>query len=249
MTYDPLNDGISAVTYVSRSGDDLMAVNAARVSLAGYDDWTPEGDLPGRSKKLLRYLLRHGHWSPFDQPWLTLRIKAPIFVRTQVFRHSSLKFNEVSARYTEAKEAWYVPARGQYRQQAGSNRQASEASDGRIPHPHAEQLYAEACQLAYENYLHLLKLGVAREQARGVLPQSMYTEFIVSGTLRSWLHFLQARLHPGAQFETQQFAQAICEIVGEFFPETLAAFEEIEAEETKNAEDAEAFRALNMETT
>lgn len=265
--HDPLDDGISSVQYVTHAGDDLSTVNAARVSLAGYEQWetTQEttkvaGDNPGefeymiksgrvlskRSKKLLRYLIRHGHWSPFEHAFFSVRVKAPIFVRTQMYRHWSIKPNEVSGRYVELKDESWVPTPGDFRKQAPSNRQASVADDGTIDQDAAHLIYKRNWENSYRDYQQLLALGVTREQARGVLPQAMYTEFLFSGTVRNWLHFFGARIHEGAQYETQVFAEAIREIFEAFFSESLTAYVEIEAEKAENQELADRYRELKQ---
>lgn len=223
---------------------DLALVEALRAGSPGVTTHEVGRSLSARSKKLLRYLIRHGHWSVFMHCSLTVRVKCPIFVRTQMFRHTSIAPNEVSGRYVTLKDEWFVPKAGEFRKQAETNRQASVADDGSIDQEQAHNIYAKACEDAYAAYKALLALGVTREQARGVLPQSMITEFYFSGTVRSWLHFFSARIHEGAQFETQRVAEAIRDVFAEIYPETLAAHLEIEAEKAENAEFAAAYRSL-----
>ncbi|MFC5846713.1 FAD-dependent thymidylate synthase [Deinococcus petrolearius] len=218
----PLGDGIGSVAHVDHMGDDKRAVDAARVSLAGDGEpWREQSD-----PRLLRYLLAHGHWSPFQHCTATLALKVPLFLRSQIMRHASFAFNEVSARYTEVADEMYAPV--QFRAQAQDNRQASvDGSD--LPQLAAARLWAEGQRAAFEAYQGLLDLGVAREQARGVLPQAAYTRFYMTGSLRSWLHFLQARDHPGAQWEAQQVARAIAELLEPLFPVTFREWRTLEA--------------------
>jgi thymidylate synthase (FAD) len=240
---DPLNDGISSVALVQHSGNDLMAVNAARVSLNAFspgvitfDPYSLLADNDGlvvhptpKDAKLLKYLLRQGHWSPFEHSHITLRAKVPLFVRSQIFRHTSFRFNEVSARYTEVSDQFYTPK--EFRKQAESNRQASVVADDSLNQEFVHKLYEDSAQLALTTYQWLLRAGVAREQARAILPQSMYTEFLMTASLRSWLHFFDARIHEGAQHETQEVARAMKDLISTLFPSTLSAWDSLKETE------------------
>ncbi|KEF35492.1 hypothetical protein RDMS_01680 [Deinococcus sp. RL] len=201
---------------IDHLGSDKRVVDSARVSLAGDGEAWRELEDP----RLIRYMLRHGHWSPFEHCTVTLMLKVPLFLRSQIMRHRSMAFNEVSARYTEVPDEFYVP--GEFRAQASSNRQASVEAAGRIDQGTCHAFYADAIKEAASVYRRLLEEGVAREQARAVLPQAMYTRFYASGSLRSWLHFLEARDHPGAQWEAQQVAQAVAGILEPLYPVTFA---------------------------
>lgn len=216
MKLDPLGDGLSAVQLIDHLGSDKRVVDSARVSLAGDGEAWRELEDP----RLIRYMLRHGHWSPFEHCTVTLMLKVPLFLRSQIMRHRSMAFNEVSARYTEVSEEFYTPR--EFRAQAPSNRQASVPDNGQLDHEFLREQWQIAAQAALHTYHLLLKEGVTREQARAVLPQAMYTRFYASGSLRSWLHFLEARDHPGAQWEAQQVAQAIAGILEPLYPVTFA---------------------------
>lgn len=148
-------------------------------------------------------------------------LKVPLFVRSQIMRHKSLSFNEVSARYTETPNEFYIPA--EFRAQAESNRQAS-VEGGHLDQAYLRDEWELACNMAHDTYKNMLANGMSREQARGLLPQACYTRFYASGSLRSWLHFLEARDHPGAQFEAQQVARAITGLIEPLYPVTFAAW-------------------------
>lgn len=219
----PLQDGIGSVALVQHVGDDKAIVNAARVSFGG-DNSAP---LNERDEKLIKYLLREKHGSPFEHNLLTFKIVCPIFVDRQMVRHRvGVSKNEISGRYVEVPERVYLPS--QFRKQAKSNRQASVPDEaGVIDQGQARDLWTEAWRGAYEAYQRLLALGVTREQARGVLPLAMYTESYYTFNVRSLLHFLELRDHPGAQFETQLYAQALAELAEPLFPITFRAWREL----------------------
>ena len=221
----PLRDGIGSVALVQHVGDDKSIVNAARVSFGGDND----SPLTERDEKLIRYLLREKHGSPFEHNLITFKIVCPIFVDRQMVRHRvGVSKNEISGRYVEVPERCYVPT--EFRRQAKSNRQASvEDEDGHIDQPAANDVWTGAWRAAYEAYQNLLALGVTREQARGVLPQAMYTESYYTFNVRSLLHFLELRDHKGAQFETQKYAQAMAELAEPLFPVTFRAWRDLHA--------------------
>lgn len=222
----PLGDGVGMVRLVQASGSDLMCVSAARVSYDHDGGWKANDELSEKDKKLIKYLLKEGHWSPFEHCHATVHLKIPLFLRSQFVRHRSFSFSEVSARYTEVRDEFYLP--NEFRQQAKSNRQASDLAE-QAPewHRNAHNAIYDSVDLAINAYEYLLKTGVAREQARMVLPQAMYTSFFMSGSLRSWLHFLAARVDPAAQYESQQVASAMLKLVRQAYPETFAAWEEL----------------------
>ncbi|WP_255807584.1 FAD-dependent thymidylate synthase [Deinococcus sp. KNUC1210] len=131
--------------------------------------------------------------------------------------------NEVSGRYVEVQERLYTPQ--SFRRQAPSNRQASVQDDGSLDQAAAAAAWESAWQASYGAYQQLLSLGVTREQARGVLPQAMYTESYYTFNVRSLLHFVGLRDHAGAQYETQQYARAMRQLAEPLFPVTFAAWE------------------------
>ncbi len=222
----PLQDGVGSVALISHVGDDKSIVNAARVSFGGDN----EAPLNARDEKLIAYLLRHQHGSPFEHNAMTFKIVAPIFVDRQMVRHRvGVSKNEISGRYVEVRERVYTPPA--FRAQAESNRQASVPDEaGRIDQARAHDLWLGAWRTAYETYQRLLSLGVTREQARGVLPTAMYTESYWTFNVRSLLHFLGLRDHAGAQHETMLYAQALAQLAGPLFPATFRAWRELLAE-------------------
>ena len=215
----PLSDGIGSVALVQHVGDDKMITNAARVSFGGDSD----APLTGRDEKLIAYLLRHKHGSPFEHNLITFKVICPIFVDRQLVRHRvGVSKNEISGRYVEMQERDYTPA--EFRKQAPSNRQASVEDDGTLDQSLARDIWANASETAFRAYHQLLELGVTREQARGVLPLSLYTESYYTFNVRSLLHFLELRDHEGAQYETRLFARAMGELAEPVFPVTFAAW-------------------------
>lgn len=244
-----LGDNIGSVDLIQHTGDDAGIVNAARVSLGKESDafrWAPyeeemkDGLLEGvpegeffetrlkdieKDRKLIKYLLQNHHGTPFEHNCLTFRVKAPIFIARQWFRHRvGISINEISARYVEVKNEFYTPTK--FRKQSASNRQAS-IDDGIEDENCAATQYKVACNIAFKAYECLLCSGVCREQARGVLPLSTYTEYFWTCNLRSFLHFIELRLHEGAQWEVKQYAKAMLEQVEKVFPETIKIWREI----------------------
>ncbi len=221
-TLFPLSDGVGSVSLVQHVGDDKMVVNAARVSFGGDN----QAALSARDEKLIGYLLRERHGSPFEHNLITFKVVCPIFVDRQMVRHRvGVSKNEISGRYVEMTERVYQPA--SFRKQAPSNRQASVADDGTLDQEAATGVWAEAWRQSYGAYQQLLALGVTREQARGVLPQALYTESYYTFNLRSLLHFLSLRDHDGAQYETRLYAQAMGELSRPLFPVTFAAWHKL----------------------
>ncbi len=208
------------VRLVDAMGDDRRIVQAARVSY-GEGTKTVREDAA-----LIDYLMRHRHTSPFEMVEFTFHVKAPIFVVRQWFRHRTASVNEISARYSVLKDEFYEPAPGELRAQSEVNKQAGE---GRLPAAEAERasaLLAAAGRDVYARYQELLALGVAREQARSVLPVGIYTEFYWKQDLHNLLHFLRLRLDHHAQAEIRAYARAVAEFVKARVPLVWRSFEE-----------------------
>jgi thymidylate synthase (FAD) len=220
------------VQYVDHMGDDLTVANAARVSFNKMSDWEGEqhwtGSISGkklsdRDKKLINYLAKHKHWTPFAHPQITLRIKAPIFVRTQLFKHKvGFTENEVSRRYVADEPQVYFP---QWR--SAPTNGAKQGSDGAMPitdqYNYANLAYTQCVKEAMHTYTMLLEHGVAPEQARAVLPQGTYTEWWWTGSLSAFARVYTQRADAHAQWECQQYAQAIAAIIAPLFPHSWAA--------------------------
>lgn len=211
---DPLGDGISSLELVRVSGSDLDIVNAARVSYGKVSTQVTE-----RDQKLIQFLMEHGHTSPFEHNQLSFRVKAPVYVARQWMRHRMHSYNEISYRYVKAPLEFYTPK--QWRMQDAVNKQSSH---GAFEDTQAHDAYLQAIEAAKQAYNLLLERGVCREQARGVLPVSTYTEFIFTSNLHALMHFLKLRLNPGAQQEIRSYAQGMFELAAPHFPAALRAF-------------------------
>lgn len=208
-------------------GSDLTVVNAARVSFDKESQAykTPEHDgtdrviLLDRDVKLINYLARHNHWTPFSHPQITLRETVPLFVARQRFKHTvGFTYNEVSRRYVDAEPEFYRPVG--WRKRAANLKQGSVENefinlidfDCRLTQP--ERLL----ELCRETYMELLRLGVAPEQARSVLPQSMYTSYYVTGSLAAFARAYSLRHSPESQLEIRELASQWAEIIKPLFP-------------------------------
>jgi len=223
------------VEYIDHMGDDLSVVNSARVSFNKQSDWederdsidqTPTGDriLSNKDKKLIGYLAKNDHWTPFAHTSITLRIKAPIFVRAQLGKHQvGFVMNEVSRRYVTDTPEFYTP---RWRS-APTDGAKQGSSDFMANNQYATQLFQNLCDDALDGYQELLKEGIAPEQARSILPQSMYTEWWWTGSLVGFARVFHQRIDAHAQWEVQQYAKAISEIVKPIFPESWKALVEI----------------------
>ena len=226
FTFD---DEIGAVEYVKHSGNDLTVVNAARVSFGAE-----KKELDDKDIKLINYLMSHGHTSPFEHCNITFRFVVPLFIRSQHHRHRTWSYNEISRRYTSIDMQFYEPE--SFRTQHKSNRQASndELINPNInkfsntPLPVRPYLAAEAVRDHHAKsirlYDTLLEKGVCREQARGVLPQNLYTQYYGTTDLHNLLKFVSLRVHEGAQWEIQRVARACLEITESFFPHSVGAY-------------------------
>ena len=228
---DIYGDGIGKVDLVEYMGSDLTVVNSARVSFGKHKEVLDESD-----KKLVDYLIRHRHTSVLEHNFVTFRFKVPLFVRSQHHRHRTWSYNEISRRYTEFNIEFYQPK--EFRKQHKTNRQAStdETFDPSFYSMSLDTDFKASTLVAghYKDSLNLFnKLidgGVCKEQARMVLPQAMYTEYYGSANLSNILKFVDLRLHEGAQWEIQQVANAVLDIVTELYPETVGAYRRIRDE-------------------
>jgi len=229
MKFDPLNDGISSVELLTHMGDDLMVVNAARVSMAKESAWAYsdelglELELAGRDKKLIKYLATHNHWTPFSHPQVQLRIKMPIFVARQWFKHMiGFTRNEVSRRYVDDTPEFFVPK--EWRCRAENVKQGSSDEIHPVSHIMSKD-FALLVKGSLDLYEELLASNVAPEQARMVLPQSMYTEFIETGSLAAYARLAGLRLDSHAQKEIRDYASAVDSILSNLFPVSWEALQ------------------------
>ena len=194
-------------------GDDLMVVNAARVSFAKESTEFKEQD-----SKLINYLAKHNHISPFFHPQIQFRIRMPIFVAREWYRHQiGFARNEVSRRYvSDIPECW-DPSTDDFRAKDEKVKQGSKDEPVYFA-VNAKNIYDTSTRISLEAYDELLKLGVAPEVARTVLPQSMYTEFIETGSLAAYARLYKLRASPDAQREIQKYAHEIGELLAQAFP-------------------------------
>lgn len=204
------------VRYIDHMGDDQRIVESARIS------YKSPSKGPEQDKKLLNYLYRNRHTSPFEMVKVTLNIKMPIFVMRQYARHRMQNLNEVSARYTELPNEFYVPET--WRKQDKKNKQGSVATK-KLQHKNLSMELEAHCTDAYEFYEDLISRGIARELARMVLPINIYTEIYATWDLKNLLHFITLRDDSHAQWEIQEYGKAIKKILKELFPWTMEAYE------------------------
>ena len=224
-------DDIGCVELVDHLGSDLSVVNSARVSFGVHKEALEEKD-----KKLIKYLIRHRHTSTLEHCVLTFRFKVPIFIRSQHHRHRTWSYNEISRRYTDVNLEFYEPK--EFRTQHESNRQASnenELTDPLVTYGsdnwgwsgYASEIVGKHHKSCVELYNALLRSGVCREQARGVLPQNMYTEYYGTVNLNNLFKFIDLRSHDGAQWEIQRVAEACLQIAEGFYPITVGAYRDV----------------------
>jgi thymidylate synthase (FAD) len=206
---------VKLVDCMPRADLDAAIVQAARVS------YGPGTKTPSDDRALIRYLMRHKHTTPFEMVEFKFRIRCPIFVARQHMRHRTASINEISARYSVIDNVYYTPS--PFRTQSSTNKQGSEEpmEDWTVM-----SLYIESCEKAFATYNTMLDRGVSRELARGVLPQSTYTEFYWKINLHNLLHYLKLRMDGHAQKEIQDLAKMIYTRVKELAPLTAEAFED-----------------------
>jgi len=223
---DLYGDGIGFVQLVDHLGSDLSVVNSARVSFGRH-----KAEIEEQDKKLIGYLIKHRHTSTLEHCAVTFRFKVPLFISKQHMRHRTWSYNEISRRYTDFNIEFYEPET--FRTQHASNRQASndELVDPKVIYhclpdgasSTASQLVKSHNRSSLRLYNALIEAGVCREQARGVLPQNIYTEYYGTANLNNILKFVNLRVHEGAQWEIQQVAKAVRDISKDLFPITIKA--------------------------
>ena len=223
------------VELMDHMGTDLTVCNAARVSFNKESEWGLDFDaierlkscpynkndvrlLKEKDEKLIRYLAKHNHWTPFAHPQITLRVKAPISIRTQFFKHKQgFVENEISRRYVSYEPEFYSPTwRGK------PTDGAKQGSEDFITEETRTNLYDAIYRESYETALHvyntLIEKGIAPEQARFVLPQGMYTEWYWTGSLAAFARFYKQRKDDHAQWEIREYANAVGKIIEPYFP-------------------------------
>lgn len=214
-----LNHGF--IRLIEAMGSDLSISRNARCS---YDAAWRAGEDEGSDYRLLNYLVKHQHTSPLECVQMTFEVKAPIFVFRQWHRHRTWAFNELSARYRELSEEYYIPEISQLTTQSTSNKQMR--TD--IIHPKADelqQMITDQCAASFITYHKMLKLGAPRELARGVLPVNTYSHMFATVDLLNLMKFCKLRLHEHAQYEIRVYAQAMFDVAKSICPITVAAVE------------------------
>jgi len=209
-------------TYISHMGDDITVVNAARVSFGKKSKYEctdmvkGKWELAPRDAKLINYLAKHNHKSPFNHAFATFHVKAPVFVARQLVKHEYMPWNEISRRYVDSEPEFYVP--DTYR---GRSLNKKQGSAGKVTV--SDNGFNEIAMTEYE---YLLDLGVCPEQARMVLPQSMMTEWYWSGSLYAFAKMCSLRCSYDTQVETQQVALEIDTEMAKLFPVSWKALRE-----------------------
>ena len=207
-------------TYIDHMGSDLSVVNAARVSFGKKSEYIysgvdtngpPEKALHQRDTKLIKYLAKHRHISPFGHAFASFHVRAPIFVARQLVKHSYLRWNEVSRRYVDDEPEFYKP--DVWRGRSADKKQGSEGTIT-ISDDIVEDLYDDAVA----RYRLLLEIGVAPEQARMILPQSTMTEWHWSGSLDAFASMCHLRCKPDTQYESRLVANQISAEMARLFP-------------------------------
>jgi len=222
------------VDLIDKMGSDLSVVNAARVSFSKQSEWNcdyveqidPDSrtisheytkSLKEGDKKLINFLARENHWTPFGHCSLQFRIKAPIFVARQLAKHQvGLVSNEISRRYVDSEPEFYFPEK--WRKKNPDKKQGSYEDE------FVDLKFAEECniksvvEICKNTYNAMLNMGVCAEQARMILPQNMYTEWYWSGTLFAFARVCRLRVKKDTQKETREIAEEISELVSKHFP-------------------------------
>ena len=209
------------VTYIDHMGSDLSVVNAARVSFGKKSEWhqriyTGEPNiLKTKDAKLIRYLAKHNHKSPFNHTFATFHVKAPVFVARQLVKHEYMPWNEISRRYVDSEPEFYVP--DVWRGRSEDKKQGSEG----VVKTNANVEYHNNVML--QLYKQQLDEGVSPEQARMHLPQSMMTEWYWSGTVYAFAKMCQLRMQQDTQQESREVAMQIDEYMEKLYPESWKA--------------------------
>tara|TARA_R110000823_G_scaffold10248_5_gene35411 strand:- start:453 stop:1112 length:660 start_codon:yes stop_codon:yes gene_type:complete len=213
-------------TYIDHMGTDLTVVNAARVSFGKQsemdtsDVWGPP-KLKDKDAKLIRYLAKHKHISPFGHCFASFHVKAPVFVARQLVKHKFLRWNEVSKRYVDSEPELYVP-----KSWRGRSEDKKQGSTGEWYDDDLDSLLESCHKVCLHDYKELLDKGVCPEQARMVLPQSMMTEWYWSGSLDAFADMCNLRCKPDTQYETQVVAGHIDTEMAKLFPVSWEALRE-----------------------
>lgn len=210
------------VRLVDHMGSDLSVVRSARVS---YDAAWQAGEDSGSDHRLINYLWSHRHTTPFEAVTFTFEVHAPIFVFRQWHRHRTWSFNELSARYRELPEQFYVPDASVLKAQSKNNKQGRDGDLDPRTTSLMQMIITRQGEQAFQSYRQMLEAGVARELARSVLPVSTYSTMFATVNLLNLLKFLTLRCDEHAQYEIRVYADAILELIRPILPITVEAWE------------------------
>ena len=208
-----------AATYIDHMGSDLSIVNSARVSFKTEHIEFDEV----RDTRLIKFLAKHKHTSPFGHCFASFHVKAPVFVARQLVKHKFLRWNEVSRRYVNDPPEFYVP---EWREAADNKKQGSGGAMGKPERKPVENKYEQLTKGAARTYRRMLELGVCEEQARMVLPLSHMTEWYWSGSLDAFADMCRLRCKEDTQYETRLVADQVSTIMQDLFPVSWAALME-----------------------
>ena len=215
-----LNHGL--VRLVDSMGSDLSIVRNARAS---YDAAWRAGENEKGDEGLMNYLYKNGHNTPFEAVTFSFEVKAPIFVFRQWHRHRTQSYNELSARYKELSEEFYIPELDQITTQSTDNKQMRTDELNPLA-PSIRKLIELSNVNSFSDYHELLEMGTPREIARSVLPVGTYSHMFATMNLRNLFNFLRERLHPHAQYEIRVYAEAILELIEPIVPVAVSIFKE-----------------------
>jgi thymidylate synthase (FAD) len=222
------------VTYINHMGSDLSVVNAARVSFGKQSEWLPrihageEKQLPMKDLKLIKYLAKHKHYSPFGHCFASFHVRCPIYVHAQLEKHQYLRVNTISRRYVDTPPTFYLPDPFRYKaedKKQGSTGNANEA----VMHDGFDHALADHMEQSKKLYLEMIDRGIAPELARGWLPQAAFTEFYWSGSLDAFSAMCALRCKPDTQEESRTVADLIDDQMMTLFPvswEALRMYED-----------------------
>lgn len=217
---DVLDHGF--VRLIDHMGNDLSIVRNARVS---YDAAWRAGEDQGSDERLINYLYKNGHNTPFESVTFTFEVKAPIFVFRQWHRHRTQSYNEISARYRPLPSEFYIPAIEQITTQSDDNKQMRTDEQNEFAQ-YIQQLIKVQNASAFDIYNELLEKGCPRELARSVLPVSTYSHMFATMNLHNLFRFLAERIHPHAQYEIRVYAEAMLELIEAIVPVATKAFKD-----------------------
>jgi thymidylate synthase (FAD) len=204
------------VTYIDSMGSDLTTVNAARVSFNKVKDV-----LDIKDEKLIEYLANERHMSPFEHLAMTVLVECPLYIRSQIHRHRTFSYNEISRRYTSENIEFYIPER--LGAQHKTSRQCSDGVISNEANKHWRDFLRRYYEITKSFYDSMIAEGISREDARGILPTSMMTKFWMTGNLRNWIHFYILRSDSHAQRESQFIAEEVLKLLVDKFPKSVNA--------------------------